>query len=127
MEAPKTKRKKPVSPQAATLLETLKRWCGGPDRAKTDKELSRMAGVSQRDIHEYAKELNYAGHPVIASVAPPFGRYFSRCPKLVRRYGRQLLRRGLQIVRRARVVIRIADAIEAEQQVESSGQMRMFV
>jgi hypothetical protein len=86
-----------------------------------------MTGIPKRHIIDYANELNYAGHPVVASSSNPPGRFYTQDSKIIRRCGRKLDWRAIKILRHARALKSIADQFDAREKVEPhTGQMRMF-
>lgn len=94
-----------------------------PERALTDAEVAKLAGIHTREVIDLVKSL--AVDLDVGVLACEAGRYIETDPARVRAYGERCHKRAANIHDRGWTYIRLADRMEAKRRTETTGQRRL--
>lgn len=124
---------KAVGEKARRVLSVLlAARADAPERAITDREIARRAGVPQREVIGLAEELVEIDVAVLATCGKKRtgtaakGRFICERPDWVRLYAEKLHKRAKSIHGRAAVYSSLAARLEAKRTTETTGQRRLF-
>ena len=122
-----------ISEKARRVLAALEAArADAPERAMTDREIARRAGVAMRDVIDLAEELVDIDVAVLATCGRSRdgragkGRFICERPEWVRLYAEKLHKRARSIHGRAAAFASLAERMEAKRSTETTGQRRLF-
>lgn len=122
-----------ISERARRVLSVLhEARADAPERAITDREIARRAGVPIREVIDLAEELVEIDVAVLATCGKKRtgtagkGRFICKRPDWVRLYAEQLHKRAKSIHGRAAAYSALAARLEALRPTETTGQRRLF-